>query len=168
LTRSRCGAGTISTPLSRSRAHSLPSLNPGNDNTVSDTTHLPRKTGRGGKSYRNRGQRTDQSPQVTNLLLVTVGELTSYQLVFCLSTTVTRRPPFIFDYFSFGSKNCDQHILLSFVVFFFFFFYTRSTSFNSDRPPHRGKIYRRPEVVSIWGTYRYYPLGISTKYYTNN
>uniref|UniRef100_A0A2S2QL55 DDE Tnp4 domain-containing protein n=2 Tax=Sipha flava TaxID=143950 RepID=A0A2S2QL55_9HEMI len=43
LTQSRCGAGTTSTPLSRSRVRFLPSLNPGNDNTVSDTTHLPRK-----------------------------------------------------------------------------------------------------------------------------
>jgi hypothetical protein len=45
MTRSRCGASTLSTPLSWSCARSLPSLNPGNDNTVSDTTHLPRKTG---------------------------------------------------------------------------------------------------------------------------
>jgi hypothetical protein len=66
LTRSRCGAGTTSTPLSRSRARFLPSLNPGNDNTVSELPTYLGKPGRGGKSYRNRWQRTDRSPQVTN------------------------------------------------------------------------------------------------------
>jgi hypothetical protein len=45
MTRSRCGAGTLSTPLSRSHDCSLPSPNQDNDNTVSDTTYLPRKTG---------------------------------------------------------------------------------------------------------------------------
>jgi hypothetical protein len=44
LTRSRCDAGTLSTPLSWSRARSLPSHNSDNYNMVSDTTHLPRKT----------------------------------------------------------------------------------------------------------------------------
>jgi hypothetical protein len=47
MTWSRGGAGInylLSTPLSRSRARCLSSHNPGNDNTVFDTTHKPLKT----------------------------------------------------------------------------------------------------------------------------
>jgi hypothetical protein len=68
MTWSRCGAGTVSTPLSRSRARSLPSRNPGNAAPFPILPTYLGKPGRGGKSYRNRWQRTDRSPQVTNLL----------------------------------------------------------------------------------------------------
>jgi hypothetical protein len=98
LTQSRCGAGTTSTPLSRSRVRFLPSLNPGNDNTVSDITYLG-KPGRGGKSYRNRWQRTDRSPQVTNLLLVTVVE-------------VFIRSLFVFHYRHQKTINVIRHIII--------------------------------------------------------
>jgi hypothetical protein len=73
MTRSRCGAGTLSKPLLRNRAISLPSHNPGNVNIVSDTTHLPWKTGQRWEKL-SEPMATYRSPQVSNFSLVTVME----------------------------------------------------------------------------------------------
>jgi hypothetical protein len=135
MTRSRCGADTLCTPLSQSRA----TLHPAS--TRATTTPFPilptylGKSSRSGKSYQNRWQRTDRSPQVTNFVLATMIEERSSS-IFPSVTTVTRlhilyRPFLLFC--------CAIYIeWVHHIVFIWFFFkFTTTPPLNRERPPHR-------------------------------
>jgi hypothetical protein len=127
LTRSRCGAGTISTPLLQSRARSLPSHNPGNTTPFPILSTYLGKPSRDGKSYRNWWQRTDRSPQATNFVLATMVEERLSLFFFSYVTTVTRGPfilyiPFSSFLFVEQYTYLPQHIVIVFLwstVYFF-------------------------------------------------
>jgi hypothetical protein len=147
MTRSRCGAGTISTPLSRSRARSLPSLNPGNDSTVSDITYLPRKTGQRWEKLLElvatyRPVASSDQPFARDCRWSTSS---SYVFLFCFLTTVTKRLLTPFTIFLYKYLNKYKFIVVSFFLVSFFLV-CLIHQFNCDRPPHRGK-----NLPMIWG-----------------
>jgi hypothetical protein len=138
LARSRCGAGTLSTPLSRSHARSLPSLNQCNDNTVSDTTHLPRKTWQRWEklselvtTYQpvaSSHQPSARDRRWTNIVPV--------RFFFIVSSSPSPEDhPLFISLFCLAIKFWPPYFVL--VSWFFFFIYT--PPLNRERPPHRGK-----------------------------
>jgi hypothetical protein len=102
------------------------------------------KSGRGGKSYRNRWQRTDRSPQVTNLFARDCRGSTLSTYIFLAFLHHRHRGPHPYLFFIVDialTINSLQNVFcFGFMVFLFFLFKkTRSTSLHCDRPPHRGK-----------------------------